>query len=112
MSDIDQIVADLQAHLQSAEVTDLGMGRTFRLPLPAITCRDGTSFSVQASEFTYCTPRNNEGPWTTVEVMTLTEGAQPRNWEHDAGDNLAGYVPIEAVAQEILDRGYLALTAR
>lgn len=107
---IDSIVADLQQHLQTAEIHDLGGGHSMRLPVAHITCRDGTVFSVQASEFTYCTPRNNTGPWTAVEVMTITEGVTPRNWTHDAGDNLAGFVPIESVAKEILDRGYLQLT--
>jgi hypothetical protein len=106
---IRSVIDDLQAHLQTAEVVELRAGESYRMPVGAITCRDGTQFSVQASRFTYCTPRNDQGPWTAVEVMTLTEGVTPRNWEHDAGDNLAGYVPIEAVAREILDRGYLTL---
>lgn len=33
-----------------------------------ITCKDGFSLSVQASSGHYCTPRNNFGPWRTVEV--------------------------------------------
>lgn len=107
-NEINSIIDALQQHLQSAEVHGFG-DRSFRLPVGHITCRDGTVFSVQASEFTYCTPRNNTGPWTAVEVMTITEGVTPRNWEHDAGDNLAGYVPIEAVAREIHGRGFLQL---
>lgn len=104
--DVNTIVADIQAHLNTAEVHVL-QGEIFRMPVGAITCRDGTQFSVQASRFTYCSPRNDQGPWTHVEVMTLTDGVTPRNWEHDAGENLAGYVPIEAVAREIRERGYL-----
>lgn len=109
-NEINQIIDAIQQHLQTANVIDVGMGRTFREPVGAITCRDGTQFSVQASEFTYCTPRNNTGPWTSVEVMTLSEGVTPQYWEQDAGDNLAGYVPVEAVAREILARGFLQLS--
>jgi hypothetical protein len=112
MNSLDQIEAALQAHLQNAEVVRLPgqtLSEVFRLPTDPIICRDGTKFSIQASEFTYCAPRDNQGPWTHVEVMTLTDGVTPSNWEHDAGDNLAGYVPIESVAKEILQRGFLSI---
>lgn len=33
-----------------------------------IICNDGTSISIQASEFHYCMPRNNVGPYSHVEV--------------------------------------------
>lgn len=81
------------------------------MPVSAITCADGVQFSVQASQFTYCSPRDDQGPWTSVEVMTITDDVVPYFWEHDAGENLAGYVPIEAVAREVIRRGNLALTA-
>jgi hypothetical protein len=109
MTDIESIVAALQAHLQTAETINLGAGRVMRQPVSAITCRDGSVFSVQASEFTYCTPRDNTGPWTAVEVMTITPGVTPRHWEQD-DSGIGAWVPIEAVAQEILDRGFLQLT--
>lgn len=107
---VELVVTAIQKHLNTAEVVQTTSG-SFRLPVSAITCADGTQFSVQASRFTYCSPRNDLGPWTSVEVMTLTEGAAPKFWEHDAGENLAGYVPIEAVALEVIRRGNLALTA-
>ena len=109
MDAVEQVVEALQAHLNTAEVVGIP-GRSFRMPVAAITCGDGTEFSVQASEFTYCQPRNNEGPWTHVEVMTLTEGVEPEHWSHDAGDQLAGYVPLEAVAREVIKRAGLRLT--
>ena len=34
---------------------------------PRIVCADGFSMSVQANEFCYCTPRQNEGPHTHME---------------------------------------------
>ncbi len=33
-----------------------------------VSCRDGFSMSVQVSERHYCSPRNNSGPWDSVEV--------------------------------------------
>jgi hypothetical protein len=36
---------------------------------PLIVCADGTLYSVQASEMHYCSPRTNEGPWTSFEVL-------------------------------------------
>ena len=36
--------------------------------IPEIVCKDGTTLSVQASEFHYCTPRDNKGPYTHVEI--------------------------------------------
>ena len=35
---------------------------------PRTVCKDGFSMSVQASEFHYCEPRNNAGPYTHLEV--------------------------------------------
>lgn len=96
---LDQVISALQTHLSCATVIN-----GYKFPVSAITCRDGVQFSVQASAYTYCRPRNNTGPWTHVEVMTLTDGVKPSNWEHDE-DLIGSYVPIEAVAKEILDRG-------
>ena len=42
---------------------------------PPITCRDGFRVSVQASRDHFCTPRNDQGPYTHVEV------AYPSMWE-------------------------------
>ena len=35
---------------------------------PPIECNDGFTFSVQASSVWHCTPCNDEGPYTHVEV--------------------------------------------
>ncbi len=34
---------------------------------PRIVCADGFTMSVQAHEYSYCTPRQNEGPHTHME---------------------------------------------
>ena len=105
-ADLEIVIAAIQQHLNSAEVVTLS-GRTMRMPLPPIKCNDGAEFSVQAGEHLYCSPRNNEGPWDSVEVMTISKHTAI-NW--DDTNDVASYVPIEDVAKEILDRGYLALT--
>ena len=108
-ADIQQVVQAIQDHLNSAVVHETSIGK-WREPLPPIICNDGTKFSVQAGKYHYCTPQSNTGPWTKVEVMTITAGVTPQHWFNDADDNLAGYVPIELVAQEIISRGNLRLT--
>jgi hypothetical protein len=41
---------------------------TFSNVRPRVTFADGTSVSIQASSFHYCSPRTNEGPWDEVEI--------------------------------------------
>lgn len=45
---------------------------------PRIVCADGFEMSVQAHEYSYCTPRQNEGPHTHME------GGFPSNTPLDA----------------------------
>jgi len=97
--------AELNLYLQTAPREFAGG------PVPHITCRDGTVLSVQSSEFAYCSPRNNAGPWKTVEVMFCSKNDEPIYFTIDPGDfNIGGYIPIEDVAKEILARGNARLT--
>lgn len=107
-TDLEIVIAAIQQHLNSAEVVVFG-GNTMRMALPPIKCRDGAEFSVQAGEHVYCSPRDNVGPWDSVEVMTMSTHTAT-NWDDTAG-GVAGWVPVEDVAKEILDRGFLALSA-
>ncbi len=78
-----------------------------------IEFENGGSISVQASEFTYCTPRNNTGPYVSVEVG-FPEGVRlPATWESHAdgapngGDEwrdsqVFGWVPVERIRELIL----------
>ena len=103
MTDIQSIIDALQQHLQ----TDTTIGG-FRHPVKAITCGDGAQFSIQASHYHYCRPRNDNGPWTHVEVMPIGENAYPTHFQCEHND-VAGYVPIEDVAAEIMSRGFLVV---
>lgn len=89
-------LAKLQAKLNSP-IECIG-GYMHKAPIPSIKCNDGVSISIQASEFHYCSPRNNCGPYTTVEVWCLS-GADPADvtqFDYDE-DGPSGYVPIESV---------------
>jgi hypothetical protein len=95
------IVSRINDHLMNSE-REFPSG-----PVSHITCRDGTRLSVQASEYTYCKPRDNQGPWTHVEVMMISK-VKPIHFDYP-DDDVAGYVPIELVAQEILARGNILM---
>jgi len=98
------IVNRINDHLKNSEREFLGG------PVLHITCRDGTQISVQAGEYHYCRPKSNQGPWTHVEVMMMTE-TTPVYFDYP-GYDVAGYVPIESVAQEILSRGNILMENR
>jgi hypothetical protein len=81
-------------------------------PIPPIQCADGFSVSVQASAFHYCTPRNNEGPWDTVElgfpnapIPELFEYSESEN--PDAMNSVWGFVPMNLVVELITKHGGL-----
>ena len=66
---------------------------------PPLVCRDGFSMSVQASEYHYCSPRNNEGPWMEFECG-FPSGPAPelKEWKEEIGDRrdeecVFAYVP-------------------
>jgi hypothetical protein len=80
-------------------------------------CADGFKMSVQASRTHYCQPREDYGRWYLVEVgypsarveafMEYMDGA-----DSVPTDTVYGYVPIEVVAQAIIDHGgFKATTA-
>ena len=76
---------------------------------PQIVCADGFSMSVQASHAHYCTPRDSEGPWTAVEVgypSAKVDAFMPHiDGDGAPTDTVYGYVPLEIVAQTILEHG-------
>ena len=103
---LNQIQTVIENHLANAQVQKTKWSE-FRLAVDHIKCVDGTVFSIQAGAHLYCIPRNNHGPWTHVEVMTVTENTEPKFWIHDCS-YVAGMVPIELVALEIANRGGIA----
>ena len=89
--------------LLAGPITLTPSGLTFKNLTPAIVCADGTSMSVQASEDHYSTPRENEGPYTAVEVWHC--GSPDLFNDYGDGEYPYAYVPIELVVQEIDRRG-------
>lgn len=63
---------------------------------PAVICNDGFHLSIQASKYHYCSPRNQAGPYETVELgcATLPETFNEYAEEPGATDTVYGNVPI------------------
>ena len=66
----------------------------------SIVCNDGFRMSVQASEFHYCTPRENFGPWTHFEIGYPSHN-EPSLEEYSDGDDIYGWVPRKVIDQII-----------
>lgn len=74
-----------------------------------ITCKDGFGMSVQASEFHYCTPRENTGPYVNFEVgypsepeeLIIKYAEDPK----DPTGTVYGWVPVEVIDQVIAKHG-------
>ena len=70
--------------------------------MPRLILQDGTSLSVQASEYNYSSPRDNKGPYTKVEVGFPSE-TPPEAWKDFAEDwdnptgTVYGYIPLTMV---------------
>jgi hypothetical protein len=77
--------------------------RTFATGLlPTLVCRDGFKMSVQASQYHYCKPQTDEGPWTHVEVG-FPSWIEPLLWPYAESpgkwtDSVYPGVPVELVA--------------
>jgi hypothetical protein len=76
-----------------------------------VVCADGFSVSVQASDSAYCSPRDNIGPWTSVECGFPTEKDPVlEQYAEDPGAEITddgkvktvyGWVPSEIITQII-----------
>lgn len=72
---------------------------------PQVVCADGFALSIQASRHHYCSPRQDVGPWTSVEVG-FPSAAEPLLFEFveyetdntDWTQSVYPYTPIEVVA--------------
>lgn len=76
----------------------------FKALTPMITCADGTTLSVQASEFHYSTPKGNNGPYTAVEVWCIESSTPITEFDYSE-EAPSAYVPIEHVVQFIDNHG-------
>jgi len=77
-----------------------------RHPAPKVELIDGTSMSVQAGAYLYCTPRRDYAEFTHVEVG-FPSFDPPEEWMEYAEDSdspqdtVYGYIPIEMVLDYI-----------
>lgn len=77
---------------------------------PSIVCNDGFTVSVQASNFHYCTPRDNVGPYIHVELGYPSAMPIPEIMEYCESpdkplETVYGYVPVELVQKLIDEHG-------
>lgn len=91
----------LQKHL-ATEAVFTTCGLTYKQPVDLVKCADGTTLSVQASQWHYCTPREDKGPYTHVEVWQSS--APVTEFDYDEEEPSA-YVPIEQVVRFIDNHG-------
>lgn len=79
-----------------------------------VTLGTGEELSIQASTFMYSTPRDNTGPYTSVEVGVWDKCELPSRWDvykdsysGDRGPDLVVYafVPVVLVRELIQSRG-------
>lgn len=103
LTDLDAIKAELQRRLAPE-----------RPPIGPCLTGNGTLLSVQASAFHYCSPRQDAGPYDTVEVLAvagypgrkLSSLLRSGPWRHDWSRPL-GWVPVGSVALAIAADGGL-----
>ena len=86
------------------------MSHDFKPTNPRIVCNDGTSLSVQASQYAYCTPRDDHGPYSEVELgfLSIAPGPDLLAYAEDATqpkNTVYGYVPIDLVKRFIEHHG-------
>jgi hypothetical protein len=71
---------------------------------------EDAGLSVQAGKYLYCSPRENQVPWTAVEVgfLSFVPSAVMMEYAEEADkptETVYGYVPIEIVVDEINAHG-------
>ena len=75
----------------------------------AIECADGFSMSVQASAEYRCTPRDDVGPYSAVEIGFPSERVEAlMKWAEDPNyptGTIYGWVPVEVVDAVIAAHG-------
>lgn len=82
-----------------------------------ITLDDGVTLSVQASSSAYCTPRDDDGPYTHVEVGFIRNAndepmSAPAHWaqyadcpDYGVDSDVYAYVPVYDVECFIAEHG-------
>ena len=107
--DRQKILDELQARLEPTQRVTERMHAKYLDRVPRVVCADGFSMSVQADEFTYCSPRDSVGPWHSVEIGFPSERVEKlMEWAEDDDkptETVYGWVPLEVVAEVVEDHG-------
>jgi len=76
---------------------------------PIIACKDGLVLSIQASSMHYCTPRDNYGPYSTVEIgfpSRRVDALMPYAEDPEQPTNTVyGNVPVGVIEKVIDEAG-------
>lgn len=90
----------------------LGIGKIYRDPIKAIQCTDGFEISVQASEYSYCSPRVTQDiEYHQFECGFPNAPVPELNKWKDGGDEVDdketvyGYVPVEVIVKLVESHG-------
>ena len=101
---------NIQEHVKSGKSygDDSARHAHVRTPAPRVECKDGFSVSIQANQWAYCEPQDNEGPYTSFElgfpsagddlIMEYMDGS-----ELSPTQNVYGRVPL-AVVEALLEK--------
>lgn len=78
------------------------IGRTTVKRRDSVVCLNGTQVSIQANEYCFCTPGDNEGPYTEVELgfpsVKPSDTIMPYAADPDKPtETVYGYVPVDLV---------------
>ena len=76
---------------------------------PRVECKDGFNVSIQASAMTYCSPREDRGPYMHVELgfpsEKVDEWLEYAETSETPTDTVYGWVPVEIVDQVLEEHG-------
>jgi hypothetical protein len=87
---------------------------TGKTTVRAMYFKRGGAMSVQASSHHYCSPKNDTGPYTSVEVLVMSPRLKvPKSFgkpseKFDNGERLWGFLPVSVLNAEIERRGGIA----
>lgn len=81
--------------------------------VPRVYLADGSSLSIQASPYHYCTPKEATGPWSMVEVGFPSKrwnslSKYRDDWDMPITENVFAYVPAHVVNRIIHRAGGVA----
>lgn len=112
ITSVVDIVDELQRRLEARPAPQPD---TMRPHLPRVHCVDGFNVSIQANRYNYCEPRDDSGPWWSVELgfpsAPMPTLARWIDGDAETGadrtDTVWGYVPLSKVAEVLASHGGL-----